>query len=137
VLQEDTKAAWPARRPCLKAVADLERLLGRITAERAMAAMLRPSADRSNKSPRLRRTLAATTRPLLATLCTQLDPLTDVASWIEAAIVDEPPLALQEGNLIKPGYNAELDRYQELVRGGRDWIATLQPTSARAPASAP
>ena len=50
----------------------------------------------------------------------------DVTDWIARELVDEPPLAVMDGGLMRDGCDAELDRLRDLVRGGRDWIATLQ-----------
>ena len=115
-----------ALRDGLKGVADLERLLGRLTAQSGNGRDLKALGNSLNRLPAILEALANTEAALLCQLRTQLDPLADVAAWIEQAIVDEPPLAVTEGNIFKDGYNADLDRLHQLVRGGRDWIATLQ-----------
>jgi DNA mismatch repair protein MutS len=74
----------------------------------------------------LRQLLEGREALLLAALRENMDPLDDVAGWIDAAIVDQPPVSISEGNVMKDGYDPELDRLRDLVRGGRDWIATLQ-----------
>ena len=45
------------------------------------------------------------------------------AREIEAALVDDPPLALKEGGLIRDGYHPELDELRAIARGGKSWIA--------------
>jgi DNA mismatch repair protein MutS len=77
-------------------------------------------------TPHIRALVARGDAPLLAQLHADLDPLDDVAAWIRSAIVDEPPLALNEGGIIRSSYHSDLDHLHGLVRGGRDWIATLQ-----------
>ncbi len=107
-------------------VADLERLLGRLTSKAGNARDLRALGRSLEKVPELRTALEGIDAPLLAGLRDGMDDCADVAGWIEEAIVDEPPLAITEANLFKEGHDEELDRLRGLVRGGRDWIATLQ-----------
>ncbi|PWU10794.1 MAG: DNA mismatch repair protein MutS [Verrucomicrobia bacterium] len=63
---------------------------------------------------------------LLAQLESQLTDLPELVELISKAIVDEPPLALKEGGLIRDGFDAALDELRVLMRGGKDWIAKLQ-----------
>ncbi len=68
----------------------------------------------------------ATTTPLLPELEAQLVELPDLVDLIARAIVDEPPLALKEGGLIRDGFDAALDELHAASRSGKDWIAKLQ-----------
>lgn len=116
----------------LKGIADLERLLGKITARQCNARDLKALGRSLDRSPALRAHIAGLDAGLLETVSAELDPLDDVRAWIAEAIVDEPPAGLQEGGLIADGHDPELDRLRGLVRGGRDWIAKLrQEESAR------
>lgn len=121
---EDTEQRLHLR-GVLKGVGDLERLLGRITARSGNGRDVKALGRSLEEAPVLRAALDGFDSPRLRELA-EMDPLEDVAGWISAAIVDEPPLAIMEGDLIKDGYHEELDRFRGLVRGGRDWIATLQ-----------
>lgn len=69
---------------------------------------------------------ATTKTSLLVELNGQLTPLPDLVDWVARAIVDEPPLALKEGGLIRDGYDAALDELRKASREGKDWIARLQ-----------
>ncbi len=113
-------------RNMLKGVSDLERLLGRVTAKAANAREVRALGASLSRIPGIRTALSEAEAELLRTLFDDMDPLEDVSEWIGSAIIDEPPLAITEGDFIKDGFDAELDRLRGLVRGGRDWIATLQ-----------
>jgi DNA mismatch repair protein MutS len=110
----------------LKNVADLERLLGRLTSKTGNARDVKALGLSLEQVPRLRAVLERATTHLLAELRDGMDDLTDVAAWIEAAIVEDPPALITDGGLFKDGYSEELDHLRSLVRGGRDWIATLQ-----------
>ncbi|PYJ93267.1 MAG: DNA mismatch repair protein MutS [Verrucomicrobia bacterium] len=64
--------------------------------------------------------------PLLSDLESQLSDLPDLVELISRAIVDEPPLAVKEGGLIRDGFDANLDELRNASREGKDWIAKLQ-----------
>ena len=63
---------------------------------------------------------------LLDTLTAQLTEAPDLVELIARAIVDEPPLAVKEGGMIRDGFSADLDELRAAQRGGKDWIAKLQ-----------
>ncbi len=63
---------------------------------------------------------------LLSQLASQLAELPELIDLIARAIVDEPPLAVKEGGLIRDGFDAGLDELRSATRGGKDWIAKLQ-----------
>ena len=125
---EDTELRLTMRE-LLKGVADLERLMGRITSKAGNARDVKAlgrSLDPGSR--RLRAGLAAAEAPLLQELCESLDP---PGGWCRVGRGRgggyEPPLPITEGNILKDGFNEELDRLASLlVRGGRDWIAALQ-----------
>ena len=113
-------------REALKGVSDLERLMGRLTSKSGNGRDVKALGESLKQIPPMKALLAPVESERLTALTAQMDDLTDVAGWIDAAVVEEPPLALTEGNLLKEGYDAELDRLRGLVRGGKDWIAQLQ-----------
>jgi DNA mismatch repair protein MutS len=113
-------------RDLLRGVQDLERLLGRLTSKTGNARDVKALGRSLEQTPRLRAALEKAGAALLCAIRDGMDDLVDVTAWIDQAIVDEPPALITEGNLFKDGYHAELDRLRSLVRGGRDWIATLQ-----------
>ncbi len=63
---------------------------------------------------------------LLDELAAQITELPALVELIGRAIVDEPPLALREGGIIRDGFSAELDELRDAQRGGKDWLAKLQ-----------
>ena len=115
-----------ALRESLRGTSDIERLLGRISAKAGNARDVKALGASLSRAPRVIQALLGAESPMLAELREDMDPLIDVAAWIDEAVVDEPPLTLIEGGLLKTGFDPELDRLRELVSGGRDWIARLQ-----------
>lgn len=67
---------------------------------------------------------------LLDDLTAQLTELPALVELISSAIVDEPPLALKEGGLIRDGFDPNLDELRAASRGGKDWIAQLKQKEA-------
>jgi DNA mismatch repair protein MutS len=64
--------------------------------------------------------------PLLEELAGWVTELPDLGELIGRAIVDEPPLAVKEGGMIRDGFDPALDELRTAMRGGKDWIAKLQ-----------
>jgi DNA mismatch repair protein MutS len=64
--------------------------------------------------------------PLLSDLESQLTESPDLVELISRAVVDDPPLAVKEGGMIRDGFDAALDELRDATRGGKDWIAKLQ-----------
>jgi DNA mismatch repair protein MutS len=63
---------------------------------------------------------------LVSGLSAAITELPSLVELIARAIVDEPPLALKEGGIIRDGFSAELDELRQAQRGGKDWLAKLQ-----------
>ena len=63
---------------------------------------------------------------LLSNLAVQISESPDLVELISRAIVDEPPLPIKEGGMIRDGFDANLDELRNAQRGGKDWIAKLQ-----------
>ena len=63
---------------------------------------------------------------LLRELTGNIDLLEDVRELIEAAIVEEPPVLLRDGGLIRSGYNEEIDTLRDLASGGKGKIAAIE-----------
>ena len=63
---------------------------------------------------------------LIDKLEAQITELPDIVELIGRAIVEEPPLTLKEGGLIRDGFDTALDELRGATRGGKDWIAKLQ-----------
>ena len=110
----------------LKKVYDIERLTGKISYGNANARDLISLKNSLEHLPDLKETLKVTSSSLLKTLCEKLDVLADIRELIETAIVDDPPITIKEGGIIKPGYSKEIDEYREASRNGKKWILELE-----------
>ena len=63
---------------------------------------------------------------MLQELYDQLDPLEDMAELIEKAIVEDPPITVREGGMIREGYNEDADRLRLAKTEGKEWLASLE-----------
>jgi DNA mismatch repair protein MutS len=120
----------------LKRIYDLERLTGRAGSGTANARDLVALADSLGKLPELAG-LAAVGRaasqipqgsPYLQALQTFPVVLEQLGKRLKAHLVDEPPLSLSEGNLIRPGVNSQLDNLRQQIQTDEQWIAQLEVT---------
>ncbi len=116
-------------RKALDNIADLERLAGRITYGSANARDLAALGNSLSKIPQVQdalQTLAYSGAELWSELAGEIDVLEDVCEEIEAALVDEPPVTLREGGLIRRGYDEEIDELRQAAEEGKDWMDNLQ-----------
>ncbi len=112
----------------LKDVYDLERIISRLDTNVAKGKDLIALKQSLNKIPQIKQILkeCKTLPSLLKELTSELDDVKEVRELIEKAIVDNPPYILTEGDVIKEGYNEELDKLKIASREGKTWIAGLQ-----------
>jgi DNA mismatch repair protein MutS len=118
-------------RAALEEANDLERLAARIGTGRATPRDLIGLARTLALLPRIKSRLTARQAKRLSDLEGMLELCPEVRAVIESAIVDEPPLSLKDGGLIRDGYHPDLDELREIARGGKNWIARFQAEQVR------
>lgn len=112
----------------LKRVADIERLIGRISFERANARDLIALRSSFTTFPQIVKTLLSVKNPMILSLSNALTGFEELAAKISANISDTPPLSIREGGIFKPGVSRELDEIRDASINGKQWIAKLQET---------
>jgi DNA mismatch repair protein MutS len=105
---------------------DVERLVGRVGFGTANARDLAALHQVLKRIPRIKQILEDARSGRLRVLNDDLDELQDVATLIDRALVDSPPVLLREGGLIRTGYHDELDRLRWTAAEGRDWLADYE-----------
>ena len=110
----------------LKDVTDLERVMTRIVTGTVNCRDLLGLARGLRALPLVKAQLAQAEAPLLRKLEQQIDALTDCADRIESTIVDDPPLTVREGGMIRPGANADADRLRDIMQGGSGTILAIE-----------
>ena len=110
----------------LNPIYDLERLIGRISYKTANPRDLIAFRSSLEMLPYIKRILGEFNSELLAELGRELDPLQDIFQLIGDALVEEPPITVREGGIIKDGYNQEADKLRHAKTEGKNWLAELE-----------
>lgn len=106
----------------LKPVQDIERLIAKTTYKTANCRDLLAIADSLDTLPQIKAILAKCEAGVLNRLGESLDELGDVKNVIRDSINPDPPISLREGNLIRDGFNYDVDSRREVMKNGVDWI---------------
>ena len=113
-------------REYLSPVYDMERLLTKITYGTANPRDLTAFKTSLEMLPPVRYLLEEMQSDLLKEIHEDMDSLEDLCTLPRSAIRDEPPIAMKEGNIIRDGYNEEVDKLRRAKSDGKDWLAKLE-----------
>lgn len=123
---KDNAIAREELREYLSPVYDLERLISRITYQSANPRDLTAFKASLQMLPHVRYILEEMQCDFLQELQEELDPLQDLYTLVEDAIMEDPPLAMKEGGIIRDGYSEEVDRLRSAKTEGKTWLAELE-----------
>ena len=110
----------------LKSIYDIERLAGKISYGTVNARDLISLKNSIMQLPNLKDAIKNVNSEFLKNIDSELDILSDIYELIEASIVEEPPLTVKEGGLIKKGYKPEIDELIEATTNGKQWLANVE-----------
>lgn len=110
----------------LKKVYDIERISGKIAAKNVNARELLSLKNSIINIPYIKEVLSNLSSPLFKNINNGLEDLNHISTLIENAIQEEPSVTLKDGNLIKTGYDAEIDELRAAKLNGKEWIANLE-----------
>ncbi|MDD3252298.1 MAG: DNA mismatch repair protein MutS [Lachnospiraceae bacterium] len=110
----------------LNPVYDLERLIGRISYKSANPRDLLAFCNSIAMVAPIKQLLKEFTSANLRKLEEELDELSDLHDLITRAIVEEPPITIREGGMIREGFNEEADRLRHAKTEGKSWLAELE-----------
>ena len=110
----------------LKKVYDIERLAGKMAYGNANARDMITLKNSLMKLPELKEILSKCNSEMLKELYINLDELQDVKDLIEKSIVEDPPMAMKDGGIIKLGYDEEIDKLKTATTEGKNWIIKLE-----------
>ncbi len=110
----------------LSKVYDIERLAGKVAFGSINAREMNSLKNSLEHMPALKSNLKNVSSGLLKKLYENLDELQDIAKLIDSAIVEDPPISVKEGGIIKKGYSKELDEYKSASTDGKNWIIALE-----------
>ena len=113
-------------RVLLKEIYDIERIVGKISNKNVNAKDLISLKKSIEKLPGIKEHLSKSNSKILKGWFNELDELTDIKELLSNSILDDPSLSLKEGNIIKDGYNEEIDNLRTAKFHGKEWIAALE-----------
>ncbi|MFC4710983.1 DNA mismatch repair protein MutS [Enterococcus eurekensis] len=116
----------------LKKVYDLERLAGRVAFGNVNGRDLLQLKTSLQQVPFIRQILSGLDEGQWRDLLVHISPLEELVSLIERGIHEDAPLAITEGNIIKTGFNQQLDQYREAMHSGKKWLAELEAKERQA-----
>ena len=113
-------------REALRGLRDMERLATQLAYNRSNGRDLIAVCDALERMPAIINLCNETENPLLRHLSHELDALTELAEDIRRTLVDEPPLSVRDGKLIRPGLHSVIDELRETSASGHSWFSDLE-----------
>ena len=110
----------------LQGISDMERLVGRIVYGTAGGRDLASLRAAMEKLPLVKAQLSCFEKGRLHQLNEALDDLNDLAALIGQTLVDEPPFSVREGELIRDGFDSEVDRLRTILHGGKGIVVSME-----------
>lgn len=110
----------------LSKIKDMERLIGKISYQTANARDLISLKNSFKNLPEIKQILLKSNTQLIKNICDDFDTLEDLYSIICSAIQEEPPFSIREGDLIKDGFNEQIDKFREAKNKGTSWLLDLE-----------
>ena len=110
----------------LKKVYDIERLIGRISYGNVNGRDLISLKNSLKQLPEIKEVISVCKSDMLTEIYNNLDILEDIYNLIEISIMEESPLTIKEGGIIKTGYDDEVDTLRKATTEGKSWIINLE-----------
>ena len=110
----------------LKKVYDIERLAGKMAYGNANARDMITLKNSLSKLPDLKKVLANVNSSMLKDLYENLDELQDIYELVDKSIVEDPPMTVKDGGIIKLGYDEKIDKLKTATTEGKNWIIQLE-----------
>ena len=110
----------------LKKVYDIERLAGKMAYGNANARDMITLKNSLQKLPGLKEILSTCKTEMLKNIYENMDELKDIYELIDKAIVEDPPMTVKDGGIIKLGFDPEIDTLKTATTEGKNWIIKLE-----------
>lgn len=115
----------------LEQVGDLERLISRICVGRTNARDIVQLKLSLAQIPVIKSQFAGFDDPLLKDISGRLKLLIDLQEHITKTLAEEPPASIRDGNMIRDGFNEELDELRDIAKNGKKYIAQIKDKLAK------
>ncbi|SDF14232.1 DNA mismatch repair protein MutS [Marvinbryantia formatexigens] len=113
-------------REYLNPVYDLERLISKISYQTANPRDLVAFKSSLSMLPHIKYIMGDFKSALLCNIREDIDVLEDLCTLVEQSIIEDPPISIREGNLIRDGFHEEVDRLRQAKTEGKTWLADLE-----------
>ena len=113
-------------RAILKNIGDLSRIISKIGTKRVNPRDVIALKNYLETAPLISDLLQEFNDPLICRTKNDIQDYSDILNLIDSAICEEPALLITDGNIIKDGYNQDLDELREISKSGKGWIAKLE-----------
>ncbi len=110
----------------LKNIYDIERLIGKIVYGNVNARDLISLKQSISSFPYVKECLNTCSSSMIVKLRDSIDTLDDVYDLIDRSIIDDPPMSVKDGLIIKDGYNSEVDKLRTASKEGKNWLVNLE-----------
>lgn len=110
----------------LEGVYDLERLVSKVSFGNANAKDLIQLKNSLKQVPKIVYSISNLNSKYFSKLISEICNVDDLVEMIESSIIDDPPLSITEGNIIKDGFSDSLDEYRNIINNNQQWIANLE-----------
>lgn len=110
----------------LKRVYDIERLAGKMAYGNANARDMISLKNSLLRIPEVKQSISNCKSSMIAQLYENLDELKDIYQLIDEAIVEDPPISIKDGGIIKLGFDEEIDKLKTATTEGKNWIIKLE-----------
>ena len=110
----------------LKKVYDIERLAGKMAYGNSNARDMISLKSSLAKMPEVKKALSTCKSTYLKEIYENLDELQDIHELIERSIVNDPPITIKDGGIIKLGFDEEIDKLKTATTEGKNWLVNLE-----------
>jgi DNA mismatch repair protein MutS len=117
---------WLELQPQLKQIGDIERIVARLALRSARPRDFARLRQALQQLPQLQQALSPLQAQLLTHIRQQCQPIPELCSLLERAIIEAPPVLIRDGGVIADGYSAELDQWRALATGATDYLEQLE-----------
>lgn len=113
-------------RESLSSIQDIERLVSRVVTGGANCRDLLAIQSSFKPLPDIISNAEKLTSALNCRITQQIDDLQDICGLLERAIIDNPPLTVKEGGIIREGFDEHVDNYRRAMTDGKQWLAKIE-----------
>jgi DNA mismatch repair protein MutS len=113
-------------RTSLGKIQDIERLSAKVSSKSANARDLIAIKNSVSHLPKIKKSLSSSKNPYLSSIAEDISEFSAIRELIEKAIIDNPPISLREGGIIRAKYNTDVDELRNISAKGKDFIAELE-----------